>query len=300
MPSPLAYLNGSYVPRDQLSVPINDTGFVQGVTVVEQLRTFGGKLFRWDEHLARLRRSLEIIELDPQLSDSDFAEIAERLIDHNHRLLATGDDLGLTLLITPGSYGVADAKPWVAMFTQPVAFASFAKLYAGGQPLVVADTRQIPSECWPAELKCRSRMHYFLADRQARRANPQARALLLNLDGTIGEASTANFLAYFKNEGIVSPPKDVVLAGVSMSALRELAAGLSIPFVERPIEPEELGTAAEAFLTSTSPCILPVTAINGKPIGGGESGPVFGKLLSAWSDMLGVDIAGQSNQFAAR
>jgi branched-chain amino acid aminotransferase len=300
MPAPLAYLNGSYIPFEQLSVPILDVGFVQGVTVVEQLRTFGGKLFRWDEHLARLRRSLAIIGLDPGLGDESFGEIAQRLIEHNHRLLAEGDDLGLAMLITPGTYSQTGAEPWIALYTTPVAFAGFAGLYATGQRLVTADVRQVPPDCWPAELKCRSRMHYYLADRQARRVDPQSRALLLNLDGTVAEASTANFLAYFEQEGIVSPPREVVLPGVSMSALSALAAELQIPFSYRPLHPAELEQAAEAFLTSTSPCILPVTAIDGRPLGDGRPGPLFERLLTAWSRQVGVSIRQQAQRFASR
>lgn len=300
MPTPLAYLNGSYVPFDQLSVPLLDLGFVQGVTVVEQLRTFGGKLFRWEEHLSRLRRSLEIIGLESPLSDSQFTEVAQRLIEHNHRLLTEGDDLGLAMLITPGIYGQASASPWMALYTTPIAFGSFARLYEQGQRLIVSQVKQVPVECWPAELKCRSRMHYYLADREARQIDAESRALLLNLDGTVAEASTANFLAYFEQEGIVSPPHEVVLPGVSMSVLRELAADLHIPFTFRPLQREELSQASEAFLTSTSPCILPVTSIDDRPLGSGQPGTIFARVLAAWSERVSIDIASQARRFAVR
>ena len=299
MTLPIAYLNGQYIPFSQLAVPVNDSGFVQGTTVVEQLRTFAGKLFRWEEHLARLRRSLSILGLDPQLADG-FTAIAQRLIEHNHPLLPAGDDLGLAILVTPGTYGARQPVPWITLYTTPVSFATFANLYQAGQKLIVSSVRQVPVECWPAELKCRSRMHYFLADREAAAVDPEARAILLNLDGTVAEASTANFLAYFEREGIVSPPQEVILPGVSMSALRELAGELALPFTFRPLHPAELPRASEAFLTSTSPCIVPVTAIDGRLLHGGRPGPVFQRLLAAWSQQVGVDIAGQALRFATR
>src|SRR5687767_1819668 len=98
---PLAYLNGSWIPADQASVKVDDSGFVLGVTVTEQLRTFAGRLFRLEEHLGRLRRSLEMIEVDPPLPLADLAKIATELAERNHALLAAGDDLGLAILVTP-------------------------------------------------------------------------------------------------------------------------------------------------------------------------------------------------------
>src|SRR5262245_52231091 len=97
MPEPIAYLNGRRIPASQIAIAVTDAGFVQGVTVAEQLRTFRGELFRLDLHLARLRRSLQIVGVDPGLSDADLRRIAGEVAAHNHRLLDPADDLGLTI-----------------------------------------------------------------------------------------------------------------------------------------------------------------------------------------------------------
>ena len=89
-----AYLNGCWLPLSQAAVSIFDTGFVQGVTVAEQLRTFGGRLFRLDLHLERLARSLEIIGVDPGLPLAELGRIATELVDQNHRLLDPADYTG--------------------------------------------------------------------------------------------------------------------------------------------------------------------------------------------------------------
>jgi branched-chain amino acid aminotransferase len=114
------------------------------------------------------------------------------------------------------------------------------------------------------------------------------------------EASTANLVLWRPHEGLISPPEEKILPGVSVSVLRELAEGLGWNFVHRPIRPEDVVQSDEAFLTSTSPCIIPVTRVQGRPLGTGQPGPVFGQLLQAWNGLVGLDIVGQAQQFAAR
>jgi hypothetical protein len=226
------------------------------------------------------------------------------LVYVNHRNLDPADDLGLTIFITPGPYGqfADDAPrtgPTVGMHAQPLAFPHWAKKYDLGESLVVTDIRQVPGDCWPATLKCRSRMHYYLADQEAHQREPGARALLLDHEGFITEASTANLLIYRRSEGIVSPPKEKILHGVSMSVLEELAAELDIPFSNRDLTVEEVATADEVLLCSTSPCVWPVTRLNGRPIAAGQPGPIVRKLLQAWSKRVGIDIVEQARHFAS-
>jgi branched-chain amino acid aminotransferase len=85
-----------------------------------------------------------------------------------------------------------------------------------------------------------------------------------------------------------------ILHGVSLATVIELADKLRIPFSERDMTPKDVLATDEAMLTSTSSCILPVTELNSRPIGDGLPGPIFAKLLSAWSEMVSVDIASQA------
>ena len=98
---PLALLNGRFLPARELAIPAYDAGFVLGATVSEQLRTFGGQLFRLDEHLARLARGLELTSIDPQTSIEQLAAWANELVAANHRRLDPADDLGLSIFVTP-------------------------------------------------------------------------------------------------------------------------------------------------------------------------------------------------------
>ncbi len=304
MPEPVAYLNGQLVAAARVSIPLDDAGFVLGATVTERLRTFGGKLFRVDEHLARLFRSLRIVDVDPGLSESEFSGVCRDLATRNHALLDQGDDLGLAILVSPGPYASfarsGAGEPLVCIYTYPVPFEFWAERYEQGEALVIPRVRQVSPRAWPRALKCRSRMHYFLADRQAEKDDPGARALLVDEDGAVTETTTASLLIHQAGRGLISPPGEKILPGISVAVVAELARSLDIPFGERDLRPEDVAAADEVMLASTSSCLLPVVRLDRKPIGSGRPGAVYRRLLSAWSRMVGVDIAAQAARFARR
>ena len=298
---PVAYFNGQFVPQSQARLSINDAGFILGATVSEQMRTFGGRLFRVQEHLARLTHSLNVVEITIPQSFAELAAAAEELVARNHPLLAAGDDLGVSLFVTPGPYatlagrGVKSSGPTVGMHTYPLPFQLWRDKYNIGEMLATPQNRQVPAECWPVDIKCRSRMHYYLADKQAQRAHPGARALMLDLAGHVLETSTANILVYRVEEGLVSPPGSAILPGISLAVTCELAGG-KVPIRTRMLTVADLMSATEVLLTSTPYCILPATHVNGAAIGNGKPGPMFQSLLQAWNDLVGLDIADQARR----
>lgn len=304
MNEPIAFLNGQWIPASAAAISVNDAGFVQGTTITEQVRTFAGRLFRLPQHLARLAHSLEIIGVELGITLDDLAAVGQQLAAHNHALLPPGDDLGLSIVVTPGPYPTfapaADARPTVCLHTYRLPFEFWAKKYREGQRLVTTAVEQVSERCWPPALKCRSRMHYYLADRQAAAIDPQARALLLDAQGLVAEASTANVVIYRKADGLISPPLPKILRGISLSVVAELAGILGIPFIERDLTVDDVASADEVLLTSTSVCILPATQLNGRPIASGRPGEMFSTLMSAWSRMVGYDILAQAEQQSRR
>lgn len=298
---PLAYLNGEFVPHSQAALPVYDLG-LHGVAVTEMTRTFGGACFRLGDHLARLQRSLDYVGFECPVSGDELAEISEKLVEHNFGLLPPSHDLGLIHFVTAGlnrSYvGQAapapGTRPTVCVHTFPLAFELWADKYAFGQHLVtVLDVPAIDPT-----VKTRSRLHWYLADRQARARDAGASALLAGADGNITETSSENF--FVVNDGaLITPPVQRRLAGVSLQVIMELAADLGMEAAERDLSIEEALAADEAFTTSTPYCLLPVTQINGQPIGDGEPGPVFARLMRAWNELAGLDIV-ECAQRAAR
>ena len=298
MQTPWAFVNGDWIRSDQLQIAVDDVGFLLGATVTERLRTFRGQVFRLDEHLRRLRRSLETVGLDAETISNEVAAAVPEYLIRNRDWIAPGDDWSIVAFATPGILG--RGRPTVCVHGYPLQFHLWARLYDTGVPVVISDVRQIPPSSLPPELKCRSRMHFYLADRQAAARQPAARAILLDEYGLVAEATTANVLAYREGEGLVSPPREHILFGVSVHVVEELAAKLGMPFVTRPLPVDELKSADEAMLASTSVCLLPIVQCDGGPIGTGQPGPMYQQLLAAWSDLVGVDIAEQARRFVER
>jgi branched-subunit amino acid aminotransferase/4-amino-4-deoxychorismate lyase len=231
-------------------------------------------------------------------------EAADRVARHNHALAAAasagaahGPDLGLVIFVTPGDQPAQhegrSGRPRAAVHTFPLAFSMWAEAYDRGVPLRGVSVRQVPAACWPLRAKVRSRLHYFLADREAHAAEPGARAVLAHADGRISETSTAN-IAIVRDGAIVAPPPDDALPGVSLAFVRRLAQEIGITWHESSLTAGDLAAAAEILLTSTPSCILPATRFDGRPIGSGRPGPVHQALLDAWSRTVGVDIPAQA------
>lgn len=293
-----AYLNGAWVSGDRLAVDVNDLGFLLGATATERLRTFRGQVFRLDAHLARMRRSLKALDLDADDILAQMAAAIPGVVERNRTMLAADDDWAISAFATPGVAGAG--RPTVCVHAFPLPFHQWADDYERGLSIVVSRIRQVPPNCWPSELKCRSRIHYYLADLRAAADQPGARAVLLDQDGNVGEATTANVLVYREPEGLISPPDEHILFGVSLGVVRELADGLGVPFVERHVSVDELRAADEVMLASTSVCVLPVVRCDGRLIGTGTPGPIFGRLLAAWNDLVGLDVPAQARRFTKR
>jgi branched-chain amino acid aminotransferase len=298
MPTTWAYLNGRWIPDTELAIGVDDLGFLVGATVTERLRTFRGQVFRLDEHLRRLTHSLQIVGLPAESITADIGAAIVEFLRRNSSRIPEDDDWSISAFATPGTS--AAGPPTVCVHGYRLPFARWASQFDDGVRVAIGDLRQIPPTSLPPELKCRSRMHYYLADRHAAAAHPGARAVLLDENGFVAEATTANILVYREGEGLISPPPEHILTGVSLGVVHELAATLDIPFIQRPISIEGLRSADEAMLASTSVCIVPVIECDGQPIGSGKPGLRYRQLLSAWSELVGVDIAQQARTIAAR
>jgi branched-subunit amino acid aminotransferase/4-amino-4-deoxychorismate lyase len=301
MTEPLVYLNGRMVPASQAHLAIYDAGVVLGATVTEMTRTFRHRPFRLDDHLERLWRSLRYVRIEIGLSQNELAAVSQELLAHNARLLEEGDELGLIHFVTPGEYrtyagsagGAPRQSPTVCVHTFPLPYELWAGKMEHGAHVVTPSIRHVPPQCYDPKIKYRSRMHYYLADKEAQLVDPAAVALLLDLDGNVTETSGANFLIVARGT-IVAPTLRNTLPGVSRKTV------LGIPCVERDFQVYDVMNADEAWLTSTPYCMLPAVRINGAAIGTGLPGAVFHRVLSAWSELVGVDVRRQVLDGAAR
>ncbi|REJ83264.1 MAG: branched-chain amino acid aminotransferase [Planctomycetota bacterium] len=307
MTEPNVYLGGRMVPASQAHLAIYDAGIVLGATVTDMTRTFHQKLFRLEDHVSRFFRSLKYVRIDIGLDQTGLIDLSNELVAHNAGLLEQEDELGLIFFATPGEYptyagsagGGASTRPTFCAHTFPMPWELWAKKMEHGVHVVTPSIRHVPPQCYDPKIKYRSRMHYYLADQEAHAVDPDAAALLLDLEGNVTETGGANFLIV-EQGAIVSPTTRNTLPGVSKQTVSELAADLGIPFVERDFQVYNVMNADEAFLATTPVCVMPVTRINGSDIGDGKPGPVVARLQAAWSERVGLDITRQIRDGAAR
>jgi branched-chain amino acid aminotransferase len=289
MTSPLAHLNGTSVPFSEASLPLHDAGFASGATVVDNARTFRRRLFRWPDHLARFRRDCATCYVPLTHTDGQLTAAAEEVVEHNAKLLPPGGELQLVTFATPGALGFytgePDGPPTLGMVTYPLPFARYRRFFTDGVRLAVAGA--LPPSLVPPTAKHRSRMAWHVA---AHRVPPGTTAVLTDGAGNVTETAVANVLAVF--DGVVtSPPRDTILDGISLRVTHELCAAAGLRWEERPIPVGEVASASEAMLTGTGFCVAGVRGFDGVELR--WPGPVFTKLLAAWSDLVGVDVAAQ-------
>lgn len=297
MTEPRAYLNGSLVPISQATLHVFDLGVVGGVAVTEMIRTFQHQPFKLDAHLERLEKSAADVGIPIPLSRSRLNEIGRELIEENSRLIGENDELGVIYFVTAGPNPtyvgpVAEFQPTVCIHTFPLPFPLWSSRFTNGQKLITPSVRAIPGESIDPRIKCRSRMHWFLADQEARAKDPEALALVLDGSGFITETSTGNFCAVLGNEILTAPVRET-LPGISLGVVKSLAEQNGIGVRHCRLALPLAFRATECFVTSTPTCIMPVVSLNGQQIGAGKPGPVVAKLIQSWSEMVGVDIAAQ-------
>lgn len=293
----IVYLNGSFVPESEARVSVLDHGFTAGDGVYDVTRTFRHEPFLLREHNDRLFRSLKYTRIDCGLSRDEMEAAVLEVLERNRDLLGPDDDYALWQVVSRGprsSTGArAPGRATVAVFCLDVNFADFCHHYVEGVPIVVPATRRIPPQCLESKAKITNKMNHIVAAFEARQADPEAIPLMLDLDGNIAESNAHNFFAVIDGK-IYTPGSRNVLGGITRGALGELAARLQVEVVEANLTPYDCYNADEAFLTSTSPTIVPIRSINGVAPRQGAPGNVTVRLLNAWADLVGVDIVGQA------
>jgi branched-chain amino acid aminotransferase len=297
MTTPLAYLNGRFRPFAECGLPPHDAGFVSGATVVDNVRTFRHRLFRWPDHLARFRRDCATCYVPLEATDEQLIATGEELVAHNAKLLPPGGELQLVTFATPGPLGfylgeAANGPPTLGMVTYPLPFARYRRFFTEGVTLaLVGPVASRADSILPPTVKHRSRMLWHIADHKARELTGNPAALAVGLEsGMLHETSVANLLVVITGT-VVSPPRNQILDGISLRVTAEICGRLGIAFDERPVMVSGVSAVSEAMLTGTGFCLAGVHRIDGGRYD--WPGPVFRRLLAAWSDLVGLDVEKQ-------
>lgn len=286
----IVYLNGEFVPESQAVISVRDRGFVYGDAVFDTTRTFGGRIFKLSEHLDRFFNSLRYLRMPPPLTKQQFADITMQVLEANLPLLEEGGDYWVTQRVTRGAPG---GSPTVIVECVPLPFAQRAAYYRDGMPVIVPSVRRTPPDAMSPRAKMHNYINLVLATQEVEAQNPDAWPILLDMNGNLCEGPGANIFLV-KDGEVLTPREQYVLAGISRETAIDLAHELGVPLREADLDLYDAYTADEAFITSTSFCIVPVSSFNGNAIGsGGVPGPITDRLTKAYSGLVGVDIAAQ-------
>ncbi|MBX3421366.1 MAG: aminotransferase class IV [Pirellulaceae bacterium] len=305
---PYGYRNQQLVPSSQLAVPVCDLGLINGTTIAEQVRTFDGKPFMLRQHYDRWLRGLELLDVPPPCTFYELEQRTATLVRLNGELLPEGSEQGICFMCSPGVHSaftweadIATPEP-PAIFlahTYPLNTRRWQPWYQTGVALQSTPIRDVPQNCWPKQVKIRSRLHYALAQRYAQRLQPQSFPILLADDDSVSDSATASFICYTASKGLVVRPAAMRFDSLSVNFACQLAHQIGIPVTESALSLNEFVRMDEVMLASTPFCLLPVASVDGRQLGGdnptsNQRFPVFRRLLSAWSKQVEFDIAESS------
>jgi branched-chain amino acid aminotransferase len=326
MNTPLAYLNGKFLPFAEAALPLHDAGFVSGATVVDNARTFRHTLFRWSDHLARFRRDCAACYVPLDATDEHLTATAEELVAHNAKLLPPGGELQLVTFATPGPLGfylgeTNSGPPTLGMVTYPLPLARYRRFFTEGVTLAVAGMQHSHHhDLLPPRVKHRSRFHWHIAAHALKDPASELRWQLtppatdptvvpVVFDGAGAAADTAiGAILAVLGDTVVAQDALHVQDSISTRVVRELCAVVGLKThsgtielgrFARPPLPEEVRTKypqpSELLLAGTGFCLAGVRRFGFRDRCRDYPwpGPVFGKLLAVWSDLVGVDIAKQ-------
>lgn len=290
----IAYVNGEIVPESRAAVSINDVGFLYGDAVFDTTRTFNGVVFRLGEHLDRFYNSLKYMRIDPGMTKREMADITMRVLEHNLTLRGANEDYWVSQRVSRGTRTPEGlSSPTVVIECFPLPLRARAHLYRDGLQLVTPSIRRTPPESQSPRAKVHNYVNIVQADLEVKAQNSDAAALMLDVNGNLCEGMGANIFLVRDGE-IYTPREQYILAGISRSVAVELAHELAIPVHETDLDLYDAYTADEIFVTSTSYCICPVASVNGStPSNGAIPGPVTGRLMDAYSGLVGMDFASQ-------
>jgi len=271
------YLNGEYIPKDEAKVSVDDRGFLFADGVYEVTPFYEGVPFYMDRHLARLRRGLEWMRIDYDVDPLE--EI------HRQLLLRNGIDsaetsivyLQITRGVAPRShpFPTTPVPPTVYCFAKEWKRPSDEEWNRGFKAVTVPDRR------WSrVDIKTIALLPNVLAYQAA--VDAGVADVVQVRDGVALEGAHNNLFAVFDGTVVTHPVTNVILPGISRGVVLELAHENGMPVEERPILVEEIADADELFYTGTTSEVRPAVEVDGKPVGGGEVGPVTRALSTAF------------------
>ncbi|ERS12899.1 cytochrome C550 [Alcanivorax sp. PN-3] len=270
------YLNGAFMAMEQARISPMDRGFLFADGVYEVIPAFNGVLFRFEEHLRRLERSLSALYLINPHDRAGWRRRCEELIQRNG-----GGNLSLYLQITRGAADKRDhafpdppVPPTVFMSTAPLTVPTEDSpgQVTGAAAITLDDIRW--ARC---DIKSISLLPNILLRQQAIASG--AREAILIHDGFVTEGAASNVFIVKDGEIATPPASHAILGGITRDLVIELCRAQDLPLREREISEAELGDADEVWISSSTRDVVPVVSLDGRPVGSGRPGETW-KILA--------------------
>jgi branched-chain amino acid aminotransferase len=285
-------VNGRLCDQEHAVISVFDHGFLYGEGIYETLRTYNGEPFLFDRHMRRLRQSASMLSLDVPLGNGD---IAARFRDTMAAagLGDQGREAYIRILVTRGVGDLtydpsACPEPSVIVIVKQQIDPSPEVYERGVKVAIVSIVRNHPGTVNPL-IKSNNLLNSAMAMQEALRKGA-FEGVMRNYRGELAECTTAN-LFVVKNGAVLTPPLDAgLLAGITREFLFEIGPRVGIPVREQVLKDEDLFGADEAFLTSTTRELVPITRVDDRRIANGVPGPLTKALLDefrklAWSGL---------------
>ena len=281
LPDLPCYLNGEFTNLREAKVSVMDRGFIFGDGVYEVVPVYAGKPFRFTEHMTRLDRSLGELRISNPMSHDDWRGLVNGLIAAYASKVGKSPAKTDQLVYLQVTRGVAMRDHVIPAGITPTVFATSNKISpyseadrAQGVACVSADDFR-----WKkAHIKSLSLAGSVLSRQMS--ADVGATETVMFRDGFLSEAAASNVWVV-KDGAVMGAPKDnLVLEGIRYGLIEELCRADGIPFELRRISRDEVFGADELMLSSATKEVLPVTRLDGRPIGTGNPGPIYGKLYA--------------------
>lgn len=279
-PDSIVYLDGAYVRLGDAKISVLDRGFIFGDGIYDVVPCYQGRPFRMAEHLERLQRNLDVIEIETGWSANDWEQLVLDMLARSGR----GADCIVYIHVTRGPAKrdhafPAQSEPTIFCMVAPFARPTEQQRTEGLSVVSIEDKRWLM-----CHIKSTSLLGNVLARQQAVEAGVDE--VVQFRDDYLTEGASCNIWVVRDGVLLAPPRNNLILEGIRYRLLEQLAAQCGVDFEARPIRKEEVQAADELMLTSATKEVLPIVTFNAQPVGNGKPGPIYKKLRAAYDQAI--------------
>lgn len=283
----LVYLNGKLVDKEKAAISVFDHGLLYGDGVFEGIRCYDRLIFKLNEHIDRLYRSADAIELKIPMTKTDMIKAVIETLKANAL-----QDAYIRLVVTRGrgDLGLDPRKckaPTVFIITDKISLYP-KEFYQKGLEIITSKTKRNLAAALDPRIKSLNYLNNILAKIDAIKSGVEE-AIMLTYNDYVAECTGDNIFIV-RDGQLMTPPTDVgALEGITRNAVIGLAKKIGMPFQEKMLKLEEVYSADEVFLTGTAAEIIPVTKIDKRRIGSGKPGKITPRLMEEFKALTKTD-----------